>query len=195
VRVFRDSIVLGWLLLSLAACQTATPLPPIPTPLFWRVQFTPSLLWLGPTLNLCIRQQTGYALAVSELPKDELDASRAVFVLLWGAPDKDSGYTVELGSDDLVIVAHPQNPIRDLTSKQLVAIFSGKSRSWNIYQKENSSPIQVWMNGVGSEVRLIFDGVVGQSLNDPYAHLAPDPNAMRQAVAADPAAIGYLLKR
>jgi len=50
----------------------------------------------------------------------------------------------------------------------------------------------VWSYLQGNEIRQFFEDALSPVDLLSSAHLAPDPNAMRQAVAADPSAIGYL---
>jgi len=182
------SLVIG---LATASCQAAPPVS-VPTPQFWRVQYTPALVWMTPEFNLCVRQQPGYALVVSAKPASALDVNQAEIILRWGVSAENTGYLAELGSDDLVVVVNPQNPVHDLIGSQLRNIFSGASRAWSAYSKGNSNPIQVWAYPTGNEIRQYFEDAVAPLRLNPSALLAPDPAAMRQAIAADTSAIGYL---
>jgi phosphate transport system substrate-binding protein len=179
--------------LAVAACQAAAPVSSPPTSQYWRVQYTPALAWMAPAFNLCIRQgPPGYALAVFERPASALDITQAEIILRWGAGTGMSGSLVELGSDDLVVVVNPQIPLQNLTASQIRNIFSGASHAWSDYSKANPDSIQVWSYPEGNEIRQIFEKALSPVDLLPSAHLAPDPNALREAVAADPAAIGYL---
>jgi ABC-type phosphate transport system substrate-binding protein len=72
----------------------------------------------------------------------------------------------------------------------LSSIYSGQTTRW-----ENSSGqlIQVWVLPNGDSTRIIFERVVipSQSLTN-QAMLAPDPEAMLEAISSDSNAIGYL---
>ncbi len=175
-----------------AACTQAAPPVIVPTPQSWRIQYTPALAWMAPEFNLCIRQQPGDALIVSEKPASALDVAQAQITLRWGAAPENTGYLTELGSDDLVVVVNPQNPVRNLTGSQIRDIFSGANRTWSAYAKGNPNPIQVWVYPTGNEIRQYFEKSLNPPRLNPSALLAPDPGVMRQAVAADPSAIGYL---
>ena len=182
------SLVIG---LATSSCQAATSVA-IPTPQYWRVQYTPALAWMAPAFNLCIRQQPGYALAVFVKPASAMDITQAEITLRWGPLAENSGYQAELGSDDLVVVVNPQNPVHDLTGRQIREIFTGTNRTWSNYSQGNPAPIQVWGYPKGNEIRQYFEDALAPVMSNPSAHLAPDPDAMRQAVTADPSAIGYL---
>jgi hypothetical protein len=180
---------------TMASCQPA-PTPPVAaTPQYWRVQYTPALAWMAPAFNLCIRQQPGYALVVYEKPASALDITQAEITLRLGAASGDAGYQAELGSDDLVVVVNPQNSLQELTGSQVKSIFSGSNRAWSKYSKGNANSIQVWVYPQGNEIRQYFEDALSPILLNQAAHLAPDPAAMQQAVAADPSAIGYLPAR
>jgi hypothetical protein len=179
--------------LAAASCQAVAPVSSPPTTQYWRVQYMPALAWMAPAFNLCIRQgPPGYALAVFERPASALDISQAEIILRWGAGTDTSGAPVELGSDDLVLVVNPQNPLQTLTASQIRNIFSGANHAWSDYSKANPNTIQVWSYPQGNEIRQYFEQALSPVDLLPPAHLAPDPNALRQAVAADPSAIGYL---
>lgn len=182
------SLVIG---LAATSCQTAPPVL-VPTPQSWRVQYTPALAWMAPEFNLCIRQQPGYALVVFEKPASALDIAQDEIALRWGAAAENTGYLAELGSDDLVVVVNPQNQVHDLTGGQLRNIFSGASRAWSAYSEGSPNQIHVWVYPTGNEIRQYFEDALGPLRLNPSALLAPDPVAMRQAVAADTSAIGYL---
>jgi hypothetical protein len=58
-----------------------------------------------------------------------------------------------------------------------------------------SGPIQLWTYVNGDESNLLIEGAITGGLPiTTLAKIAPDPNAMLQAVAADPTAIGYIPK-
>jgi hypothetical protein len=179
----------------LTACMPATP-QPLPTPQLWQVQSTPTLRWIGPALNLCTRQQPGIALSIDERPAQALNPAQADFTLRWGAPDTLNSYAVDIGTDELVVIVHPDNPVDSLDISEIKAIFTGKTQSWSAFIKGNSGRIQVWTEAYGSDVQQIFQSnLLQQPLTNPFAHLAPDPIAMRQSVGSDLTAIGYLPRR
>ncbi len=134
----------------------------------------------------------GYALAVFERPASALDLTQAEITLRWGAPAETSGSLVELGADDLALVVNPHNPLQSLTASQVRDIFSGANHAWSDYSKASPDSIQVWSYPQGNEIRQYFEDALPAPDLLPSAHLAPDPKALRQAVAADPSAIGFL---
>ncbi|NMC79640.1 MAG: hypothetical protein GYA59_09800 [Chloroflexi bacterium] len=182
------------LALLLVACQAATPTP-APMPTLWQVGYTSTLSWMGPLFNTCTLQDSGVGLLVFERPASALDPQESDFSLRWGAPPDSSIPAAVIGSDELVFITHPDNPVQSLSLDDLKAIFSGTARSWEAFGT-SPSEIELWLAPDGSDLQQVFQALLG--LGDgptPYGFLAPDPLAMRQAVAASPTAIGYLPAR
>jgi hypothetical protein len=188
-------IILFFIAANLTACLPATP-EPLPTPQIWQAQLPPSLRWLGPALNLCTRQQPGIALSADERPAQALNPAQADFTLRWGAPEPLSSFAAEIATDELVVIVHPDNPLENLDLSEIKAIFTGRTQKWSAFLKGNSDRIQVWTEAPGSDVQQIFQSVLlQQPLTYPFAHLVPDPQAMRQSVGRDSNAIGYIPRR
>jgi hypothetical protein len=151
------------------------------------VEYTPSLSWLKPALSQCATQWN-IDLLTYEAPADVLDFSKGV-ALRWGAPLSVAGAASQLNTDDLAIIVNPKNNVKSLKLADLQAIFQGTTANWN---NDASTPIQVWVYSGTDDVETVFRSVVQPAHLSIQAHLAPDPDAMRQAVAADPNAIGFL---
>lgn len=185
-----------WLIvfLLLAGCQSGE-LPPLPTPELWQVRVTPALAWLGADLNACTRQFPGAGLLLSETPAGQEELAAGEISLRWGAPPALPAFASILGWDELVLIVHPDNPLRSLAPQQARAIYAAELRAWAEIdpQLEELGEIQVWTYPENEESRQIFEDVLrtGPSHN-PFAWLAPSPAAMREAVSQDPAAIGFL---
>ena len=191
-----------WLLavLIITACRPA-PVPEIPkiTQQIWKLNYTPALSWLGPALSLCTFQQAGTGLVVNELPAAALGTGQDSINFRWGAPDKLSGFPFVLGYDDLIIIVNAQNSIQNLSKSDLQDIFNGHIHSWTALKKVkagSTGDIQVWAYPEEDEAQALFESVVLQNtFSNKSASIAPDPGAMRGAVAANPAAIGILPAR
>jgi hypothetical protein len=151
------------------------------------VEYTPSLSWLRPALNQCATQWN-VELLTYEAPADVLDFSNGI-ALRWGAPLSVAGAASQINTDNLAIIVNPKNNIKSLSLADLQAIFQGATTNWN---NDASTPIQVWIYSGTDDVETVFRSLVQPSRISIQAHLAPDPEAMRQAVAADPNAIGFL---
>jgi hypothetical protein len=189
-------VLVCWLLL--ASCQPATSTP-YPTPVLWTLQQTPSTRWLGPLFNLCVQQQPGIALTVEEMSWSDIDPASSTFSIVWGAPAGDNHAAFILGSDELVLIVNPENQIETLTSVEVKDIYRGAVRNWGHFgegQAESGEDITAWHYPQGNDVYTVYSTVFQQSLQpQAFIHLAPDPEAMRRAVADNPDAIGYLPAR
>jgi hypothetical protein len=185
------------LLLALAACQNPQPIPAA-TPTMWRVQRTPALAWMGSTFNTCAQQQSGIAIQTIETAAVNLNPAKAAFSLRWGEPQTLVGTAYEIGWDVLVVIVNPSNPVQSLNRKELLAIYNGSARDWKTFMPAGSSggQIQVWSGIEGDDLRQVFEGqILKQTAFTPFAFLAPSPDAMLFAIAADANAIGYLPAR
>jgi ABC-type phosphate transport system substrate-binding protein len=162
------------------------------------VQVTPALLAFEDLFQRCANEQPGAGLVLLERPAPGIDLTQSAVALRWGAEGdwKPSGpaFAAVIGHEELVIVTHPANPAANISLADLQSIYSGAQRSWP--GQEESSGVQPWVYPSGEDVQEIFEAALGGS--QPSArvvHLAPDPPAMREAIAANPTAIGFLPRR
>lgn len=183
------------ILITLVACQSlAAPIEPIPTPIIWQVQHTPTMNWMGSVFNQCIQKQPEIGLLVFERSAPFLDIQQTDFIIRWGAPDKVSAPAFNIGMDELAIVVHPSNSLQTLTLSDLQAIYSANMQTWADIVPETSlsGDIQVWTFPQDEDIEQIFEKVIGINIRNPMLSIAPDAEAMLQAVASSPLAIGYL---
>jgi ABC-type phosphate transport system substrate-binding protein len=144
------------------------------------------------------------ALFVDEVPASALDSVRADLVFRLGEPvtaptegqeenvGDDTGITIPLAWDEIVVILHPENNASIADLDVLQGLFSGQIMRWDELDGP-VNPVQVWIYPEGEEARQIFDTIIlGKAKNTSLAGIAPDPAAMLEAVSADPNAIGYL---
>ena len=118
------------LVLLLAACQAVPAAPVIPTPQVWEVAGTPSLGWLAPGMNQCLQSLPNRAITYSEYPALSLLDQSADVSLRWDTPVGLTLPAFELGSDHLVFIVHPMNPLSKISLATLQAVFSGEYPTW-----------------------------------------------------------------
>lgn len=196
-RILRLALLLILLLATawlLAACGTppiATP-PPTPQPVF--LAYPPELRPYADTLAACARQYPDIALYLEEavviLAPDQ---QTSLFLVADSPPAALTAWNATLlASDSLVVIVNRQNALGSLSASELRAIWSGKLVTWASLA-DNAGEIQVWTYPAGSKLRSIFDSaVMAGELTSSQAWLAPDPQAVLEAVSANPNAIGYL---
>ena len=100
------------------------------------------------------------------------------------------------GPEAIVVIANPS--AAPLTKEQIADLFLGKSRGMNLLDQPNSTPVKAtfYQRVSGHDLsqvkatwaRLIFTGKA-QAPKE-----VADAAAVKKAVAADPKAIGYILK-
>ena len=93
--------------------------------------------------------------------------------------------------DGIAVVLHPSNGLADLTLDQVRDIFSGKIRNWSGVGGADK-PITVVSHEAGSGTRSSFEQIL-KGLTMSSDALVQDSNgSVRETVANDPQAVGYL---
>lgn len=107
-------------------------------------------------------------------------------------PEEKGLYEIPIALDGIVLVVNRQNPILELTLKQVQAIFSGKTKVWTGWEGPRRR-ITVITREDGSGTRASFEerAMAGTTFA-PDALVQDSNGAVREIVAGDPAAIGYI---
>jgi len=101
-------------------------------------------------------------------------------------------YAVTIAKDAIAIIVHPKNPIQNLPLEKMIGVFSGKIRNWNEL-RGYPHPIILVTREEGSGTREAFQKLVMGKEEISLESLVQDSNgAIRQVVAGDPNAIGYI---
>lgn len=101
-------------------------------------------------------------------------------------------YAVTVAKDAIAIIVHPNNPAEDLSLIQIRQVFSGKIRNWSEVGGL-SRPMVLVTREEGSGTREAFQKMVMEKEEISLEALVQDSNgAIRQVVAGDPNAIGYI---
>lgn len=180
-------------LVVLAACgPTLTPQPQ-PSPVVFTIQHTPALNVLRSEMNACMSDIPGAGLVVDERAAPNLAPGESAAVLRWDVQGEPPNFTAVIGQEELVIVAHPQNPRDSITIADVQAIYAGDLREW----PEPGMAIAPYAYPAGEDVQLVFESVIlgGAPLPDRVTYTAPDPAAVIEAVAGDPNAVGFVPRR
>ena len=108
-------------------------------------------------------------------------------------PDEASQVTsIRVARDGIAIVIHPTMPVSDLELDQVRAIYAGEIKNWRLAGGRDS-PITVITREEGSGTRAAFEALVMGGQHIAASALVQDSTgAVRQMVASDPAAIGYV---
>lgn len=89
------------------------------------------------------------------------------------------------------MIIHPEIAISELSSEQLMAIFTGKITNWKQVGGPNR-PVLVWTYPDGNPIRRIYNTVLNNPPVTTQAMVAPDPEAMLEGVGDQPGSIGYI---
>jgi phosphate transport system substrate-binding protein len=135
-------------------------------------------------------QGGGSAVGIQAAVSGSADIGMADLVTL---PDDAKSLTsTVVARDGIAIVVHPSNPIADLTAEQAKAIFAGQITNWKDVGGRDAA-IQIISREEGSGTRRSFQKLVlGDTKLSPSALFQNSNGTIREAVASDPNAIGYL---
>ena len=101
-------------------------------------------------------------------------------------------YTIEIAKDGLAIIVNPNNPVSDLTLNQLRKIYATEITHWSEVGGTDTK-IHIITREDGSGTRSAFEELVmGDMKISPRAIVQDSNGAVRQLVADDPNAIGFI---
>jgi hypothetical protein len=167
-------------------------IPPTPQPI--AISLLPSLQPLTPALLACAEGLPDIVIFLEEVPADLIYERDSDLILWLGASTETGRFASPLVQEEIVVIINPENPLGSIELNDLRAIFSGRMENWEEIAGVDSQ-ISVWIYPQGNEIQdhysdVIMDGNTSSSL----ARLAPDADAMLEAVSTDPAAIGVIPK-
>ncbi|WP_100303841.1 phosphate ABC transporter substrate-binding protein [Lacrimispora celerecrescens] len=101
-------------------------------------------------------------------------------------------WNVEIAKDGLVLIVNPRNPIQDLTADQICDIYAATITDWS-QLGGSKSKINIIAREEGSGTRSAFaELVMGEKEITSKAIVQDSNGAVRQLVADDPNAIGFI---
>lgn len=113
-----------------------------------------------------------------------------------GRPLKESEASQGLVSfpfaiDGVAVIVHPDNPVINLTSKQVAGIYAGIVTNWKEVGGKDGD-IHLFTRDEASGTRSVFvKKLIKKGSVDSKAHVVISNGAMKNAVQNDPGAIGY----
>ncbi|MBN2147438.1 MAG: hypothetical protein JW726_08615 [Anaerolineales bacterium] len=194
------------LLFTLAGCTAPPSATPPNAQLVVSVIYAPELQPWADAILACQSEAPGSLAIQEETGSIQFPTDPAQILLRLGDLEESSiPYEASLlGETQLVVIANAQNTAAitalspPLTRQQLRSIYSGDIVSWAaiadpVQVTASSGSIQVWVYPSESAQQSLFDqAVMNHSPVTSQAYLAPDPQAMLEAIAYNPDAIGYL---
>ncbi len=180
-----------------------------PTPQVIQVEMTPTLRWMSQAMNLCAQSAPGLGLVIHERTADQLSLAHADVNLRWGEPAPLTDYALQLGSDRLALVAHPDGPLQSITRTALAGLFGAGAPTWQSVQSactdcvfstltdaQAAQEIHRLVYSAGEDITALYHALTGASAAiSANASIVPDPPAVLHTAATDPAALGFIPAR
>jgi hypothetical protein len=185
--LFYLGIAAGFMIL-LTGCQPA-PSEALPEVETLQVQITPAARPVIPAVQACGSLLADVDLRIEERFADQSDAG---FLIRLGEPAGGSGYLSQIAGEEVVVILNPDNPATSLSVDQIRGLFSGQIPSWaDLGGASATVAAHAYFQGDEVQQAFVQEVLAGIPLHSSTT-LVPDPDAMRAAVSADPAAIGLL---
>ena len=106
--------------------------------------------------------------------------------------DTETGLDAEtIALDGIALIVNTANPIEDLSTEQILKIYTGEIQNWKDLGGDDAE-IQVVGREAGSGTRDGFESVVGIEDNAKHDQELTSTGAVQTAVASTPSAIGYV---
>jgi len=187
----------------LAACaqagqtpQSTAPLPPTPQILY--LTHTPALRPWRERIAACAASQPQIGLRLEETAPGaaaqagaESAAQAADASLALGEPEQTGGFFSLLGYEDLRLVIQRVNPLTEIAQADLANLLSGQAVWYNLPGGAGfEAPLEVWAYPQGDELERSLRPVF--PVWSSAAWLAPDPQAVLEAVAINKGGVGFV---
>ena len=161
------------------------------TPQTIRIAYLSSLSPLTEFLQSCISEQSDAYFALEEIQNIPTDDKADVIIWLGEKPAIFST-AFPFGWEKLSVVINPKNPLEDISDKSIRLLFSGEIENWSELAGEDR-PVSVWVYPSDYEIQRQFSLFLGEDRQTTsLAFLASSPAIVKEAVAIDPGAIGFL---
>jgi hypothetical protein len=178
----------------LTACNTPPTLAIPPTPQPVTVSLLPSLRPVSEAVLACGDSTPGIVIFIREVPAAGMDFHAPGLKLWLGDKPLESGFAAPLVEEEIAVIVNPENPLESIRVADLRKIFSGQLGNWEEIAGIDSQTA-VWVYPEGNEIQKAFtENLLESQAISSLAYLAPGTEAMLEAVAMDPAAIGFIPK-
>lgn len=175
------------LIVLLPACSPATPTP---APASLTIQYTASARSWLPRLVDCAGNVT---ISTEQRLGEDFDPNADLAIRI-GQPIPLTSTAYRIGTEDVLVIVNPQNPIHKLSADQVSGLFRGQIQTWKDITGVDS-PVVIWVYPQGEDVQQVFEqALLAGSPISSAARLANSPEEVAQAVAKDMNAVGILTR-
>jgi phosphate transport system substrate-binding protein len=143
---------------------------------------------IDPDVNVIV-QGGGSAVGIQSALSGAADVGMADLVNL--PPEASALRSTVVAKDGIVVVVHPSNKVDGLSLDQVRGLFGGKIRSWKEVGGPDA-PVTVVSREAGSGTRTSFEQIVGGFKLTDNAIIQDSNGTIRETVANDVNALGYL---
>jgi len=143
---------------------------------------------INPNVNVTV-QGGGSAVGIQSAVSGAADIGMADLVNL--PPEAAALRSTVVAKDGIVVVVHPSNKVSGLTLDQVRGLYNGKIRNWKEIGGIDS-PVTIVSRESGSGTRSSFEQIVGDVKLTDNAIIQDSNGTIRETVANDANALGYL---
>jgi hypothetical protein len=197
-----------FLILLATGCQQISP-PTIEPQTTIRVELSSTLQYLSPAIQACSLHSHGLHIILEEKPASEMGKTGADVSLRWGDSNINLPNKVfRLGSDRLVFAAHKDNPLKLLDIAEASFLSRGGISAWgeildrycpkcSASDAFKAQPLEPWQYPPAEDIALEIAKIpsINQSGTMNRVWVAPNPQALSEAISNNTAAIGWLPAR
>lgn len=190
----RYTLLLG--LVILVGCKPLLTPAPAPTPRLLRIGYHPALKPWAERLSICADYSSTFTASFYETASLNPDERGMQFDLLlkYADPLPVSGVIYQFGSDRIAWIVHLENPIQTITMDQFTHLLTGEYSLWSdISPNAEATPIELWVYPLEDALSgALFSSLPSSRAYLTQAMIAPNPQAMLEAVASHPDALGFI---
>ena len=164
----------------MVACGKPPGRTPVPSPSSVFVAYPASLQPTLTRINRCAGEISG--LVIYWLPD-------ALMSLQLGSSRIEEKNVYQIGVEEILFIVNSGNPIESISTNEVQSIYSGEQANW----EDSSDAIQVWSYPTENSLRLFVEEALPDAIRLTLrAKIAPNPQAMLEAVSSDSRAIGII---
>lgn len=176
--------------IGLIGCEPMPPSSPMPTPVSVFLSYPAYLQPAADRVVDCANENPLLALFLDPIPADQSQLPGVLLQLQLGENGLNGNNLYQVGEEEIKIIVNTNNPLFQLSTDHIVAIYSGQQTNW---EYENQLEIQVWGYPPEDNLRILLEAAIpGTPRLSSQANIAPTPMAVIRAVASDPAALGFV---
>ena len=184
------TILLVILSLCLVSCGTPLRSEPLPTPVSVSVAYP---LFLQPSADRvieCAIQQHPMSLFLTSLPAAQVNLPGPLLQLQLGGAIPGGSNAYQIGEEEISFIVNPENPTTQLSTDQLLAIYSGKQLHWDF----GKHPFIEFVSYPAEDTlrTLVKSTLPGMPRISFRAEIVSSPRVILDTVIYHTEAIGYL---